>query len=70
MEVIHCTYLVRNEVLDYVSYIDGSGRYDYVICSDTLRKAGIPQYIDNRRDYGKLTFCDTVEDFNSKNISI
>jgi uncharacterized protein YbcV (DUF1398 family) len=70
VEVIHCTYLVRNEILKYVSYIDGTGRYDYVIFSDTLRKAGIPQYIDNRREYGKLTFCDTAEDFISKNITI
>lgn len=64
VEVIHCTYLVRNEVLDSVSYIDSTGRYDYVVFSDTLRKAGIPQYIDNRRLYGKLTFCDTEEQFN------
>jgi hypothetical protein len=70
VEVIHCTYLVRNEILDLVSYIDGSGRYEYVIFSDTLRKLGIPQYIDNRRIYGKLTFCDTTEDFKSKNIKL
>ena len=70
VEVIHCTYLVRKEILEYTSYIDGSGRYDYVIFSDTLRKLGIPQYIDNRRIYGKLTFCDTEEDFKSKNITI
>jgi len=57
VEVIHCTYLVRNEVLDQVSYNDGSGRYDYVIFSDVLRKLGIPQYIDNRRYYGNLTFA-------------
>ena len=65
VEVIHCTYLIRNEVLEKVNYIDGSGRYDYVIFSDTLRKAGIPQYIDNRRYYGQLTFCDTEEQFKS-----
>lgn len=70
VEVIHCTYLVRKEVLNQVSYLDDSGRYDYVIFSDTLRKAGIPQYIDNRRDYGKLTFSDTEEEFKSKNITI
>lgn len=68
--VIHCTYLVRHEVLDKVSYLDNSGRYDYVIFSDTLRKAGIPQYIDNRREYGKLTFCDTEEALKSSNITI
>ena len=61
--VIHCTYLVRNEVLEHVCYDDGSGRYEYVIFSDTLRKKGIPQYIDNRRYYGKLTFCNTPEEF-------
>ncbi|WP_371372021.1 hypothetical protein [Sporomusa aerivorans] len=63
VEVIHCTYLVRNEVLDQISYIDGSARYDYVMFSDRLRKLGIPQYIDNRYYYGKLTFCDTEEQF-------
>ena len=68
--VIHCTYLVRNDILDFANYIDGSGRYDYVIFSDTLRKAGIPQYIDNRRYYGKLTFCDTEEQFKSFEIKI
>lgn len=70
VEVIHCTYLVRREVLDLASYFDGSGRYDYVVFSDNLRKAGIPQYIDNRRDYGRLTFCDTQEQFQTKNFNM
>lgn len=70
VEVIHCTYLIRNEVLDFINYDDGSGRHEYVIFSDTLRKSGIPQYIDNRRNYGKLTFCNTEEEFLSKNITI
>ncbi len=70
VDLIHCTYLIRNEVLDYVKYNDGSGRHEYVIFSDVLRKAGIPQYIDNRRCYGKLTFCDTAKEFESKNIEI
>lgn len=70
VDVIHCTYLIRKEVLDFVRYDDGSGRYEYVIFSDFLRKAGIPQYIDNRRIYGKLTFCDTAETFEAKNITV
>jgi|SRR3954454_5765663 hypothetical protein len=70
VEVIHCTYLVRNEVLDLVSYDDESGRYEYVIFSDVLRKLSIPQYIDNRRNYGKLTFCNSEEEFTSKNITL
>ena len=70
VEVIHCTYLVRNEVLPSVSYIDETDRYDYVVFSHTLRKAGIPQYIDNRKVYGKLTFTDTEEDFKALNITL
>lgn len=70
VELVHCAYLIRNEVLDYVKYNDGSGRHEYVIFSDVMRKAGIPQYIDNRRYYGKLTFCDTEEEFKLKNIEI
>jgi hypothetical protein len=70
VEVIHCTYLIRNDVLDFVSYDDNSSRHEYVIFSDTLRKSGIPQYIDNRHVYGKLTFCNTEEEFESKNITI
>jgi len=68
IDVIHCTYLIQNDVLDHVRYDDGSGRYEYVILSDTLRKAGIPQYIDNRRYYGRLTFCNTAEEFAKLNM--
>ncbi|MFB5269079.1 hypothetical protein ACE41H_20145 [Paenibacillus enshidis] len=68
VEVVHCTYLVRKDFLKYVRYDDESYRFEYVIFSDTLRKAGIPQYIDNRRCYGALTFVDTAEDFAAKNI--
>lgn len=70
VEVVHCTYLIRNECLSKVCYDDQSYRYEYVIFSDALRKAGIPQYIDNRYEYGKLTFCDTEAEFKSKNITV
>jgi hypothetical protein len=70
VEVVHCTYFIRQEVLEYVNYDDGSGRFEYVIFSDVLRKWGIPQYLDNRRIYGKLTFADTEEDFKAKNINV
>lgn len=70
VNVVHCTYLIRNEYLPAVSYDDQSYRYEYVIFSDTLRKAHIPQYIDNRYDYGKLTFCDTEESFKAKKIIV
>ena len=61
LPVVHCTYLVRYEVLDKISYLDGTGRYDYVIFSDSARKQGIPQYLDTREVYGGLTFAENKE---------
>lgn len=59
--VVHCTYLVRHEALDKITYDDASWRYEYVIFSDSARKAGIPQYIDTRRVYGRISFAETAE---------
>ncbi len=56
VKVVHCTYLVKAEYLDKLIYDDGSGRYEYVIFSDSARKNNIPQYIDNREMYGLITF--------------
>jgi glycosyltransferase involved in cell wall biosynthesis len=53
--VVHCTYLVRADVIPQLTYDDGSQRYEYVIFSDSARRAGIPQYLDNRSIYGYLT---------------
>lgn len=61
--VVHCTYFIANHILDKVSYDDGSFRYEYVVFSDVLRKQKIPQYIDNRKDYGRITFATTKEEF-------
>lgn len=69
VEVIHCTYFIRNEVLDTICYDDESGRYEYVIFSDVLRKAHIPQYIDNRFYYGSLTFATSEENFIKENFN-
>lgn len=63
LPVVHCTYLVRHEVLDKMSYDDNSFRYEYVIFSDTARKQNIPQYIDNRELYGRISFAVTKEEF-------
>lgn len=54
--VVHCTYLVRADVIPELSYEDGSGRYEYVIFSDRARKSGISQYLDNRQIYGYIAF--------------
>jgi len=65
--VIHCTYLVRYEVLNTVCYDDESARYEYVIFSDSARKQNINQYIDNRKVYGYVSFAETVEEFEKEN---
>ncbi|MBP2116348.1 glycosyltransferase family 2 protein [Paenibacillus silagei] len=70
VDVIHCTYLMRREILEHVRYDDDSGRHEYVIVSDGLRKAGIPQYLDNRKHYGLLTFCDTEQQFSEVNLTV
>jgi glycosyltransferase involved in cell wall biosynthesis/SAM-dependent methyltransferase len=56
--VIHCTYLVRADVIPELTYQDDTNRYEYVIFSDSARKASIPQYIDNRQLYGYITFAE------------
>jgi len=61
--VIHCTYFIAANILQDICYDDGSGRHEYVIFSDTLRKKNIQQYIDNRYDYGTLTFAITHDEF-------
>lgn len=62
VDVIHCTYLIRAEVLSNANYLpDLKGRHEYVIFSEHLRQSGIPQYLDNRKVYGRMTFADTQE---------
>jgi SAM-dependent methyltransferase len=63
LPVVHCSYLIQNNVLDKISYDDESYRYEYVIFSDSARKNNIPQYIDNRELYGRMTFAETKEEF-------
>lgn len=56
--VVHCSYFIRYDVLDKISYDDGSYRYEYVIFSDVARKYNISQYLDNRETYGYITFAE------------
>ena len=59
--MVHCTYLVRADVIPELTYEDASGRHEYVVFSDSARKAGIPQYFDNRQVYGYITFGEDDE---------
>lgn len=60
--VVHCCYFIQYQYLPYMSYDDDSYRYEYVIFSDIARKNNIPQYLDNRENYGFITFAETEED--------
>jgi hypothetical protein len=61
IDLVHCTYLIRRDILPSVSYIDDSGRYEYVIFSDNLRTKKIPQYLDNSQEYGVLTLREDIQ---------
>jgi hypothetical protein len=54
--VVHATYLVRTNVASELTYQDATKRHEYVIFSDSARRAGVPQYLDNRQVYGYVTF--------------
>ena len=54
--VVNCTYLVRADVIPELTYEEESGRHEYVVFCDSARRAGIPQYLDNRQVYGYITF--------------
>ena len=60
--VVHCTYFIRYEQLDKMSYDDESYRYEYVIFSDVARKQNIPKYIDNRKIYGYISFAESMQE--------
>ncbi len=55
LPVVHCTYLIRADVIPALDYEDASGRHEYVVFSDCARRNGIAQYFDNRQLYGYLT---------------
>lgn len=54
--VVHCTYLVRQDIIGALSYQDETERHEYVIFSESARKASVPQYFDNRQIYGYVAF--------------
>jgi len=56
LPVVHCTYLIRRDAIEQLSYIDETDRHEYVIFSDCARKAGLAQYFDNRHIYGYIAF--------------
>ena len=62
VDVIHCTYFIRYEYLNKLSYFDRTSRHEYVIFSDSARKQNILQFLDTRFNYGRITFAETEEE--------
>lgn len=62
LPVVHCSYFIRKDILPAISYNDNSQRHEYVIFSDNARKKNIPQYLDTRTIYGRLTFAETYNE--------
>jgi hypothetical protein len=60
-DVVHCTYLIRRDFFEKITYTDGTDDYEYVIFSRNLRNLGVPQYFDNQEVYGFLTHKDDVD---------
>ena len=56
--VVNCTYLVRADAIPELTYEEESDRHEYVIFSDSARRAGIPQYLDNRQVYGYIALSE------------
>jgi hypothetical protein len=52
--IVHCTYLIKGEYLNRLTYCDYSRHHEYVIFSRIARHTGTPQYICNERDFGVL----------------
>lgn len=52
--VVHCAYLIKQEYLPDLSYIDSTDDFEFVIFSREARKKGIPQYICNEKYFGTL----------------
>jgi len=50
--LVHCTYLIRKEYLDLLSYTDDTDDYEFIIFSRIARQEGIGQYICNEKIYG------------------
>lgn len=68
--VVHCTYLIKSEYIDKLTYVDGSDDYEYVIFSRSARNHGVDQYICNDKDYGCLVHFKTDVSLNEEKCRI
>jgi hypothetical protein len=52
--VVHCTYLIKSEYFNKLSYVDGSDFFEFLIFSKSARNNHIDQYICNEKNFGVL----------------
>jgi hypothetical protein len=52
--VVHCTYLVRTDCIDKLTYVDGTNDYEFVIFSRSARNSNVKQFLCNEQDFGVL----------------
>lgn len=60
VDCVHCTYLIQRKYLDKLTYLEDSDRYEYMVFSESARKAKVNQYLDNRKIYGILTLTENA----------
>ena len=54
--LVHCTYLIKKEHAQQLSYLEPHGNWEYRNFSISAHKAKVPQYIDNSFHYGNVNF--------------
>jgi glycosyltransferase involved in cell wall biosynthesis len=58
--LVHCTYLIRNDVFESINYHEIPENWEYKNFSISLSRAQIPQHIDARKTYGFLTLSNDI----------
>ena len=58
VRLVHCSYLVRNDVIPSIDYLRDPFNYEFRNFAITAEQNGVPQYLDNRVPYGCLSLLD------------
>ena len=58
VRLVHCTYLVRSDVIPKIDYLLNPYNYEYRNFTISAEQNGVPQYLDNRIPYGSLSLID------------
>jgi len=56
--LVHCVYLIESKYLPYLNYLSDAQLPEFMIFSQSARKAEVQQYICNEEDFGIVYFED------------